>query len=83
MLLPVLSRRRPLCACLLEASPSWAELCWAFAARRPQLAAGLAPKLQRWLSQVRAGRGGGLGGWVDEWRCAFGSCAMHEAVRYR
>eukprot|EP00198_Chlamydomonas_reinhardtii_P005907 XP_001695243.1 predicted protein [Chlamydomonas reinhardtii] len=51
VLLPVLSRRRPLCACLLEASPSWAELCWAFAARRPQLAAGLAPKLQRWLSQ--------------------------------
>ncbi|KAG2450992.1 hypothetical protein HYH02_004264 [Chlamydomonas schloesseri] len=51
VLLPVLSRRRPLCACLLEASPSWAELCGAFAARRPQLAAGLAPKLQRWLSQ--------------------------------
>ncbi|KAG2428460.1 hypothetical protein HXX76_011579 [Chlamydomonas incerta] len=51
VLLPVLSRRRPLCACLLEASPSWAELCGAFAARRPQLASGLAPKLQRWLSQ--------------------------------
>ncbi|KAG2428456.1 hypothetical protein HXX76_011575 [Chlamydomonas incerta] len=51
VLLPVLSRRRPLCACLLEATPCWAELCGAFAARRPQLASGLAPKLQRWLSQ--------------------------------
>ncbi|KXZ52946.1 hypothetical protein GPECTOR_8g320 [Gonium pectorale] len=51
VLLPVLSRRRPLCCCLLEASPGWADLAGAFAARRPQLTAGLAPKLQRWLGQ--------------------------------
>lgn len=57
MLLPVLSRRRSLCSVLLDAG-SWAELCGAFAARRPQLTAGLAPKLQRWLSQV--GLAGGL-----------------------
>ncbi|GIM17237.1 hypothetical protein Vretimale_19750, partial [Volvox reticuliferus] len=50
-LLPVLSRRRPLCSSLLECSRSWGELCGAFAARRPQLTNGLAPKLQRWLSQ--------------------------------
>ncbi|GLI66389.1 hypothetical protein VaNZ11_010181 [Volvox africanus] len=50
-LLPVLSRRRPLCASLLECSRSWGELCGAFAGRRPQLSNGLAPKLQRWLSQ--------------------------------
>ncbi|EFJ51675.1 hypothetical protein VOLCADRAFT_116320 [Volvox carteri f. nagariensis] len=51
VLLPVLSRRRPLSSSLLDCSRSWGELCGAFAARRPQLAAGLAPKLQRWLSQ--------------------------------
>ncbi|GLC45912.1 hypothetical protein PLESTM_001800600 [Pleodorina starrii] len=51
VLLPVLSRRRPLCACLLESSRSWGELCGAFAGRREALSGGLAPKLQRWLSQ--------------------------------
>ncbi|GIL61595.1 hypothetical protein Vafri_16032, partial [Volvox africanus] len=50
-LLPVLSRRRPLCTTLLECSRSWGELCGAFAGRTPQLSNGLAPKLQRWLSQ--------------------------------
>ncbi len=63
VLLPVLSRRRSLCCVLLDAG-SWAELCGAFAARRPQLTAGLAPKLQRWLSQV--GWAGGSTGWGED-----------------